>query len=117
MTMWEPHAQPFTPLTPAVDASHVGRSPSLINEDQVIRVQVEVAFKPGSAFLQNISPVLLDRVPSRFLVRPRRSKNRHKEALEADIPGSDKACRNSASVMSGVTSRRARIWSAWPSIL
>lgn len=60
--MWETHAQPFTPPTPAMDAPHVGRGPSFINEDQVFGVQDELAMKPILPFFQDVGPVLLYRV-------------------------------------------------------
>jgi hypothetical protein len=58
-------------------AGHVGGGPGLVNEDEAIRVQIELAIEPLLALLQDIGAILLDGVASLFLrVMLRRTKNR-----------------------------------------
>jgi hypothetical protein len=48
-------------------ASHVGGGPRLIDEDQALRVEIELAVEPALTLPQDVGPVLLDRVPGLFL--------------------------------------------------
>ena len=58
-------------------AGHVGGSPGLVDKDEAIRVQIELAIEPVLALSQDIGAVLLDSVASLFLrVMPRRTKKR-----------------------------------------
>ncbi len=58
-------------------AGHVGGGPGLVDKDEAIRVQIELAIEPVLALFQDIGAVLLDGVASLFLrVMPRRTKKR-----------------------------------------
>jgi hypothetical protein len=48
-------------------AGHVGGSPRLVNEDQALRLQIELIIEPVPALPQDVGTVLLDRVPGLFL--------------------------------------------------
>jgi hypothetical protein len=47
-------------------AGHVGRGPRFVDEDQTLRIEVELPFEPGGALAQDVGPVLLDRVAGLF---------------------------------------------------
>ena len=51
----------------AVGSSHVGRSPGLVDEHQTFGIEIELAFEPGLAPLQDVGAVLLGRVRGLFL--------------------------------------------------
>jgi hypothetical protein len=58
-------------------AGHVGGRPCLVDEDQPLRVQVELVVEPVLALGQDVGPVLLDRVAGLFFrVIPWRTKKR-----------------------------------------
>ena len=59
--------QAFAAAAAAVSASHVGRSPGLIDEDQAVGIEIKLAFEPGLAPLQDVGAVLLGRVSGLFL--------------------------------------------------
>jgi hypothetical protein len=46
---------------------HVGRRPGLVDEDQALRIEVELAVEPGLAPAQDVRAVLLTRVAGLFL--------------------------------------------------
>jgi hypothetical protein len=48
-------------------AGHVGGGPGLIDEDQTLRIEVELVVEPAPPLPQDVGPVLLDRVPGLFL--------------------------------------------------
>jgi hypothetical protein len=48
-------------------AGHVGGGPGLIDEDEALGIEVDLAVKPVLALSQDVGPVLLDRVPGLFL--------------------------------------------------
>ncbi len=48
-------------------AGHVGGSPRLVDEDQALRIEIELVIEPALALPQDVGPVLLDRVPGLFL--------------------------------------------------
>ena len=69
--------QPLAAAAAAVGPSHVGRSPGLIDEDQAFGIEIELAFEPGFAPLQDVGAVLLRGVSGLFLrVMAWRVKNR-----------------------------------------
>jgi enamine deaminase RidA (YjgF/YER057c/UK114 family) len=73
----EAHPQALALGAAAMAAGHVGGGPGLVNEDEAIRVQIELAIEPLLALLQDIGAILLDGVASLFLrVMLRRTKNR-----------------------------------------
>ena len=51
-------AEPLAPRRPAMGAGHVRRSPGLVDENQPVRVEVELAFKPGEPTAQDVGTVL-----------------------------------------------------------
>jgi hypothetical protein len=58
-------------------AGHVGGGPGLVDEDETLGLQIELAIEPGLALLQDVGTVLLDGMASLFLrVMPRRTKKR-----------------------------------------
>ena len=58
-------------------AGHVGGGPCLINKDQALGIEIELAVEPALALPQDVGPVLLDSMTSLFLrVMPRRAKKR-----------------------------------------
>jgi hypothetical protein len=76
--MREAHAQPLTFRAAAVSAGHIGGGPRLVDEDQALRIKIELAVEPALPLPQDVGTVLLDRVPGLFLRVIRwRSKNRH----------------------------------------
>ena len=66
MPMREAHPQTLAPGAPAMAAGHVGRGPRFVDEDQTLRIEVELPFEPGAALAQDVGPVLLDRVAGLF---------------------------------------------------
>jgi hypothetical protein len=48
------YAQPFAATVTAVGPSHVGRTLGLVDEDQVFGIEIEFAFEPGLAPLQDV---------------------------------------------------------------
>ena len=48
-------------------AGHVGGGPGLVDEDEALRVQIELAIEPVLALLQDVGAVLLDGRPGLFL--------------------------------------------------
>ena len=62
------HADPqaFPAPATAVAARHVGGSPGLVDEDEPLRVQVQLAIETGLALFQDIEAVLLGRVRGLF---------------------------------------------------
>jgi transposase len=77
MAVREAHPQPLAFPTTAIAADHVRGGPGLINEDEALRIEIELAVEPLLALLQDVRTVLLDRVTSLFLrVIPTRMKNR-----------------------------------------
>ena len=60
-------AQALTALTAAVDPSHVGGGPCLVDEDQMLGRQIKLAVKPGLPAPQDVGPVLLAGMRRLFL--------------------------------------------------
>ena len=48
-------------------AGHVRCGPRLVDEDQALGVEIELAVEPALPLPQDVGPVLLDRVPGLFL--------------------------------------------------
>ena len=71
-------AQALSPGRPSAQTGHVGRDPSLVDEHEPGRVEIELPLEPGLAPPQDVWTVLLGRVRTLFFtVIPRRSKKRH----------------------------------------
>ena len=58
--------QPLTPQAAAVRAGHVGRGPGLVDEDEPVRIEVQLTFEPILAPLQHIGTLLLGGVRGLF---------------------------------------------------
>jgi hypothetical protein len=77
MTVGEAHPQALAPDAAAMAAGHVGGGPGLVDEDEAIRLQIELAVEPLQALLQDVGAVLLDGMASLSLrVMSRRTKKR-----------------------------------------
>jgi hypothetical protein len=59
--------QAFAAAAAAVGASHVGRSPGLVDEDRAFGIKIELTFEPGLAPLRDVGALLLGRVRRLFL--------------------------------------------------
>jgi hypothetical protein len=58
-------------------AGHVGGGPGLVDEDEALGLQIDLALEPVPALLQDVGAILLDCMASLFLrVMPRRTKKR-----------------------------------------
>ena len=80
-------AQPFAAWGSAIAARHVGRCPGLVDEDQLLWIEIELAVEPFLAALQDVGAILLGRVRRLFLrVIPRRLKNRHSVPIATWVP-------------------------------
>ena len=98
-------AQPLAARGSAIAARHVGRGPGLVDEDELVRIEIELPLEPLLAPLQDVGAVLLGRVRRLFLrVISRRLKNRHTVPIATWAPCSASSVCNSARVMSGVAS-------------
>jgi hypothetical protein len=64
--MREAHPQALALGAAAMAAGHVGGSPSLIDEYEPFRVEIELAIKPVMPLPQDVGAVLLDRMASLF---------------------------------------------------
>ncbi len=94
-------AQPFSAPATTVAAGHVGRCPGLVDEDQLVGVEVELAVEPGPAPFYDVGTVLLGRVACLFLRVIRwRERNRHSVAMLVLTPCPASIVRSSSSVMS-----------------
>ena len=72
-----PILQPLAARTSAMTARHVGRGPGLVDEDEALGIEVELAVEPLLPPLQDVGAVLFARVRGLFLrVIACRSKNR-----------------------------------------
>jgi hypothetical protein len=54
--------EPFTLLRTAMQTSHVGRRPRLVDKDEADGIEIELAVEPVFPALQNIRAILLRRV-------------------------------------------------------
>jgi hypothetical protein len=60
-------AQAFATQAATMRSRHVGRSPSLVNEDEPVQVELGLALTPGFPLLQNVRTILLRGMGSLFL--------------------------------------------------
>lgn len=67
MAVGEAHPQPLAFLAAPVTAGHVGGGPPLIDKDEALGLEVNLAVEPPLALPQDVATVLLDRVPGLFL--------------------------------------------------
>ena len=89
---------------------HVCAGLSVVDEDQLRRVKIELAVEPRLASLQDIGAILLGGVVDLFLlVIPCRSVSyRHRIALVALIPNRSAACRHDRPPSTAATTRSQR---------
>jgi hypothetical protein len=66
MAMGDADAQALAAAAAPVGPSHVGRGPSLVDEDQAFGIKIELTVEPGFAPLQDVGAVLLGRVRGLF---------------------------------------------------
>ena len=62
MPVRHPGAQPFAAWGSAIAAGHVGRCPGLVDKDELIGIEIELAVEPVLAPLQDVGTILLGRV-------------------------------------------------------
>src|SRR3954451_5840030 len=98
------HANPQTP-TPqrsSVAPGHVGGGPGLVDEDQPLGIEIQLALEPRLAPLSDVGPVLLFRVSGLFLrvIWCRRQKRQSALTLTCAAFSAKRAF-NSGRVMSG----------------
>lgn len=67
MTVRNTGPQTFAALAATMRSGHVGRCPSLVNEDEPIPVKLALALTPGLALLQDIRTILLRGMGGLFL--------------------------------------------------
>ena len=61
------HPQAFTPGAAPLGACHVRRGPRLVYEDEPRGIEIGLRFEPRPTLLQDVGPILLDRVAGLFL--------------------------------------------------
>jgi hypothetical protein len=54
--------EPLTSWSASPQPRHVGGGPRLVDEDEALRIEIELVVEPLSAPLQDVGPVLLGRV-------------------------------------------------------
>jgi hypothetical protein len=59
-------AATLAPQRPTVEPRHLGGGAGLVDEDQALRVEVELAVEPGPACRLDIAALLLSRVRGLF---------------------------------------------------
>lgn len=67
MAVRDERPQALSAPAPAMAAGHVGGGPGFVDEDEPVRVEIELRLEPGLALLQDVRPVLLGRVGGLFL--------------------------------------------------
>ena len=91
-------------------AGHVRRSPGLVDENQPVRIEVELAFKPGEPTAQDVGTVLFFGPGRLFLrVTPWRRKKRHRLVCVVFTPRAPSRSRSSIKVWSGVSAMNSPI--------
>src|SRR5580704_3339840 len=108
--------QPLSSGSSASQAGHVGGSPSLVDEDQTLRIEIDLLLKPILAPFQDVRTLLFRRVRGLLNVMRRRAKKRHRAEMLNRRPRLASFPCNSASVMSGFSSTQPRIREASTSI-
>lgn len=89
---------------PAAQARHLGGRRGLVDEDQPLRIEIELLLEPHLAGRLHVAALLLGGMRRLFLnVMRRRSKKRHSVPMPTMRPRLFSFSRSSASVMSGVS--------------
>jgi hypothetical protein len=72
MAMWHASPAAFTAWRTSPQTRHLGRQSGLIDEDELCRIEIELAVEPGAAALQDVGAILLQCMCGLFLyVQPR----------------------------------------------
>jgi len=88
MSVREAHPQPLALRAAAMAAGHVGGGPGLVDEDEALGFEVELAVEPVLALPQDVGTVLLDRVPGLYgMARPFSPASDMMPALEKERSG------------------------------
>jgi hypothetical protein len=100
-----------------VQAGHRGGCPGLVEEDEPLGIEIELALEPGEPLREDVGAILLGRMRGLFFSVIRwRWKNRQIVPMPNPAPSAASAAWTSASVMSGVASISLRIIGAQASI-
>ena len=67
MAVGHADAQAFAAAATAMRAGHLGRGPGLVDEDEAVGVEIDLAVEPRLAPLQDVGAILLAGVRSLFL--------------------------------------------------
>lgn len=67
MAVWHTHVQAFPFRAAPPLARHIGRGPGFVDEDEPIRIEIQLTVEPVLAPLQDVGPVLLAGVRRLFL--------------------------------------------------
>ena len=67
VAVWHAGPAAFAPRRPSAQTSHLGRQSGFIDEDQLRRIEVELAVEPGAAAPQDVGAVLLQCMRGLFL--------------------------------------------------
>ena len=95
-------AQAFPFGSATASSRHVRGGPGLVDENELLRIKIELGFEPSPTALQDIWPILLGRVRRLFLsVTPLRAKKRESAEMLNEWPAAYKTPRISA--MRGVS--------------
>jgi hypothetical protein len=102
-----------TPASPR----HIGRCPCLVDEDELVGIEVDLAVEPLLSPFQDVWPFLLGGIRGLFLsVILRRWKKRDNAEMLKMCPSAASDIFNSSNVLSGLDTIRARMRSACASI-
>lgn len=70
MSVREAHPQPPAFRATPVAAGHIGGGPDLVNADEALGIEVNLAVEPAPTLPQDVRTVLFDRVPVLLRVVP-----------------------------------------------
>ena len=110
VSMRDADTQPLPARAAPMCASHVRRGPGLVDENETLGIKVELALESVLSPLQDVGTILLACVCGLFLrVSLWRLQKRHSAAMLNCAPDFASRSFSSGKVMSGVSTRRARI--------
>jgi hypothetical protein len=110
MSVWDGSTASLAAWRAPVKPRHFGVGAGFVDEDEALRVEIDLSFEPILPRGIYIAAPLLGGVRCLFLsVILLRWKKRQSEAMPADIPRRFNRSRNSASVISGFTATASKI--------
>ncbi|YBW40172.1 hypothetical protein ACMYR2_2700 [Nitrobacter sp. TKz-YC01] len=110
MSVWDGGTASLAAWRAPVKPRHFGVGAGFVDEDEALRVEIDLPFEPVLSRGIYIAAPLLGGVRCLFLsVIFLRWKKRQSEAMPADIPRRFNRSRNSASVISGFTATASKI--------